>query len=113
MQIAEMSENSQKAINENRERLTYIFMEHDKLKKDYDRYVPYLEKRVNDGDSRYRIVEQQITLLTERIPPNTDQLLASVKGFNKRLNDKAYKDDQRLIDLEKITKVIKKKQDLA
>lgn len=36
----ETVEANQRSINENRERLSYIFIEFDKLKKDYDRYTP-------------------------------------------------------------------------
>ena len=61
--------------------MTYVLKEHDKLKTQFDVKIAQIIDRLNQNDVKRLEIEHEMANLVERIPPNTDVLLRSVKDM--------------------------------
>ena len=88
-------------------------MEFDNLKGFTESKIPTIEHKIQESESRIHEMRVEIVTLAEKIPPNSEALLKSVKDMESSLRAKTLDDNVRFVDLERDNVMLKKKQNLA
>ena len=88
-------------------------MEFDNHKGYAESKIPTIEHKIQDSEARLHEMRVEIVGLAEKIPPNSEALLKSVKDMESSLRAKTLDDNVRFVELERDNVMLKKKQNLA